>query len=92
MTVWRFVRYWLYIVHRWLGVFACLLFVGWFASGLVMSYVGYPEAQPARRYQAGGGDMQVLLSVNGLALLVLGILPQQLIGLCAIALTQSNFP
>ena len=38
------------------------------------------------------GDMQVLLSVNGLALLVLGILPQQLIGLCAIALTQSNFP
>src|SRR5262245_35425309 len=52
MTVWRFVRYWLYIVHRWLGVFACLLFVSWFASGLVMSYVGYPEAQPARRYQA----------------------------------------
>ena len=26
------------------------------------------------------------------ALLILGILPQQLIGLCAIALTQSNFP
>jgi NADH-quinone oxidoreductase subunit N len=38
------------------------------------------------------GDAQVLLSVNGLALLVLGILPQQLIGLCAIALTQSHFP
>jgi NADH-quinone oxidoreductase subunit N len=38
------------------------------------------------------GDTQVLLSANGLALLVLGILPQQLIGLCAIALTQSNFP
>jgi NADH-quinone oxidoreductase subunit N len=38
------------------------------------------------------GDTRVLLSVNGLALLVLGILPQQLIGLCAIALTQSNFP
>ncbi|HKQ16462.1 MAG TPA: hypothetical protein VJT80_23800 [Steroidobacteraceae bacterium] len=52
MTVWRVVRYWLYIVHRWLGIFACLLFVGWFVSGLVMSYVGYPEAQPARRYQA----------------------------------------
>ena len=52
MTVWRVVRYWLYIVHRWLGVCACLLFVGWFASGLVMSYVGYPEAQPARRYRA----------------------------------------
>jgi NADH-quinone oxidoreductase subunit N len=38
------------------------------------------------------GDNAVLLSVNGLALLVLGILPQQLMGLCAIALTQSNFP
>ena len=38
------------------------------------------------------GDTAVTLSVNGLLLLVLGILPQQLIGLCAIALTQSNFP
>jgi NADH-quinone oxidoreductase subunit N len=38
------------------------------------------------------GDTRVLLSINGLALLALGILPQQLIGLCAIALTQSNFP
>jgi len=38
------------------------------------------------------GDAGVLLSANGLLLLVLGIVPQQLIGLCAIALTQSNFP
>ena len=38
------------------------------------------------------GDMRLILSANGLAVLVLGILPQQLIGLCAIALTQSNFP
>jgi NADH-quinone oxidoreductase subunit N len=38
------------------------------------------------------GDTRVILSANGLAVLVLGILPQQLIGLCAIALTQSNFP
>jgi NADH-quinone oxidoreductase subunit N len=37
-------------------------------------------------------DTWVALSANGLLLLVLGILPQQLIGLCAIALTQSNFP
>lgn len=51
MTAWRFVRYWLYIGHRWLGIVACLFFVLWFVSGLVMSYVGYPEAQPARRYQ-----------------------------------------
>jgi len=38
------------------------------------------------------GDAGVLLSANGLLLLVLGILPQQLIGLCAIALINSNFP
>jgi NADH-quinone oxidoreductase subunit N len=38
------------------------------------------------------GDTSLALSVNGLLLLVLGVLPQQLIGLCAIALTQSNFP
>jgi uncharacterized iron-regulated membrane protein len=51
MTAWRFIRYWLYIGHRWLGIVACLFFVLWFVSGLVMSYVGYPEPQPARRYQ-----------------------------------------
>jgi NADH-quinone oxidoreductase subunit N len=38
------------------------------------------------------GDAWVALSANGLLLLALGVLPQQLIGLCAIALTQSNFP
>jgi NADH-quinone oxidoreductase subunit N len=38
------------------------------------------------------GDTQLVLSVNGLLLLVLGILPQQLIVLCTVALAQSNFP
>ena len=38
------------------------------------------------------GDTWLALSANGLLLLILGILPQQLIGLCAIALTQSHFP
>ncbi len=68
MTAWRFVRYWLYIGHRWLGIGACLLFAIWFASGLVMSYVGYPEAQPARRYQALQPIdwSQVRLDPNGL--------------------------
>ncbi|HVF63189.1 MAG TPA: NADH-quinone oxidoreductase subunit NuoN [Casimicrobiaceae bacterium] len=37
------------------------------------------------------GDARALLSVNGLSLLVLGILPQQLMGLCVLALTQSHF-
>src|SRR6185436_9781433 len=52
MTVWRVLRYWLYIVHRW----------------LVISYDGYPEAQPARRYQALAPVdwSQVRLDPNGL--------------------------
>ena len=36
-------------------------------------------------------DTRVLLSTNGVLLLLLGILPQPLMGLCAIALTQSHF-
>jgi len=34
-------------------------------------------------------DTQVLLSVNGLALLLLGVFPQQLMGLCVLALRSS---
>jgi NADH-quinone oxidoreductase subunit N len=37
------------------------------------------------------GDNRVLLSANGLALLVFGILPQPLMGLCVVALAQSGF-
>jgi len=36
-------------------------------------------------------DTRALLSANGLLLLLLGILPQPLMGLCVIALAQSNF-
>jgi NADH-quinone oxidoreductase subunit N len=35
------------------------------------------------------GDTRLLLSVNGLALLLLGVFPQKLMGLCALALTHS---
>jgi NADH-quinone oxidoreductase subunit N len=37
------------------------------------------------------GDARALLSVNGIALLALGILPQPLMGLCVVALAQSQF-
>jgi NADH-quinone oxidoreductase subunit N len=37
------------------------------------------------------GDTRFLLSANGLALLLFGILPQPLMGLCAVALVQSQF-
>ncbi|MFJ0888918.1 PepSY domain-containing protein, partial [Bordetella bronchiseptica] len=40
---------WLYLLHRWMGVGLCLLFVLWFASGVVMMYVGYPKLTPAER-------------------------------------------
>ncbi|MCG8412635.1 MAG: PepSY domain-containing protein, partial [Pseudomonadales bacterium] len=33
----------LFLTHRWLGIFMCLLFALWFASGIVMMYVEYPE-------------------------------------------------
>lgn len=43
--LWR----WLVVGHRWLGIGTCVLFVMWFASGLVMMYVGYPELTTAER-------------------------------------------
>lgn len=33
----------LFFIHRWLGIFMCLFFALWFASGIVMMYVEYPE-------------------------------------------------
>jgi len=33
----------LIFVHRWMGVFFCLLFLTWFASGIVMMYWQYPQ-------------------------------------------------
>ena len=37
------------------------------------------------------GDTSVMLSANGLALLLFGILPQPIMGLCAVALVQSQY-
>ena len=46
---WKVGKRWLYFVHRWLGVAACLLFVLWFISGLTMMYVRFPRLQEAER-------------------------------------------
>jgi hypothetical protein len=35
--------------HRWLGIGGCLLFVTWFASGIVMMYARMPELSNAER-------------------------------------------
>ena len=39
----------LIFVHRWMGVLFCLLFLSWFASGMVMMYWQYPEVTPDDR-------------------------------------------
>ncbi|HMN45253.1 MAG TPA: PepSY domain-containing protein [Povalibacter sp.] len=44
-TLWR----WLVVGHRWLGIVTCVLFALWFASGLVMMYVGYPQLTSQER-------------------------------------------
>jgi hypothetical protein len=37
------------LLHRWLGIFGCLLFIAWFASGIVMIYARMPELAPHER-------------------------------------------
>jgi len=39
----------LFSIHRWLGIGMCLLFALWFASGIVMMYVEYPELTEEER-------------------------------------------
>ena len=46
---WKVGKRWLWFIHRWLGVAACLLFVLWFLSGLVMMYVRFPTLDEAER-------------------------------------------
>ncbi|SAI34667.1 Uncharacterised protein [Bordetella ansorpii] len=41
-----------YLVHRWTGVAGCVLMALWFASGVVMLYVGYPKLTPWERLGA----------------------------------------
>jgi hypothetical protein len=39
------------LVHRWLGVALCLLFLLWFASGIGMMYWDFPSVSPADRLE-----------------------------------------
>ncbi len=38
-------------VHRWLGIAGCLLFIAWFASGVVMMYARMPSLSAQERLQ-----------------------------------------
>ena len=48
----RLTRRWLYIIHRWIGIVTCLLFAMWFASGVVMMYVAFPQLTSRERWAA----------------------------------------
>jgi NADH-quinone oxidoreductase subunit N len=75
----------------WLAVVAVLTSViGAFYYLRIVKLMYFDDPVDQSRIEAHG-DARALLSVNGLALLVLGILPQPLMGLCAIALAQSQF-
>ncbi len=39
----------LFLVHRWFGVAMCMLFAMWFATGIIMMYVEYPELTEEER-------------------------------------------
>lgn len=36
--------------HRWLGIFACLLFMLWFATGLVLHFVHFPQLDAEEKF------------------------------------------
>lgn len=50
--MYRKVRRYLYLTHRWLGIIMCLLFTLWFASGAVLMYVHYPALTEEERIGA----------------------------------------
>jgi NADH-quinone oxidoreductase subunit N len=69
----------------WLAVTAVVLsLVGAFYYLRVVKLMYFDEPAPGLA-AAGGGAARVLLSLNGLALLALGILPQRLMALCQAA-------
>jgi uncharacterized iron-regulated membrane protein len=40
----------LFLLHRWFGVAMCLLFGLWFASGIILMYVDYPQLTEDERF------------------------------------------
>jgi NADH-quinone oxidoreductase subunit N len=77
--------------YTWLAVVAVLMSaIGAFYYLRVVKLMYFDDPVDQSAIEAHG-DARALLSVNGLALLALGILPQPLMGLCVIALAQSRF-
>lgn len=75
---------WLAVV----GVIAALIGAFYYLRIVKLMYFDEPvDRSPIE----ARGDTSVMLSANGLALLVFGILPQPIMGLCAVALVQSQY-
>ena len=75
----------------WLAVIAVLTsVVGAFYYLRIVKLMYFDDPVDAEAIDTPG-DARALLSANGLALLVLGVLPQYLMGLCTLAVTQSYF-
>jgi NADH-quinone oxidoreductase subunit N len=75
----------------WLAVVAVMAsLVGAFYYLRVVKLMYFDDATDTAPI-AARGDNRWLLSANGLALLVFGVLPQPLMGLCVVALAQSGF-
>src|SRR5688572_18761949 len=64
----------LIVVHRWLGVALCVLFLLWFPSGIVMMYWGFPDVSPADRLARSAPLDAVAIRVTpGAAFATLGL-------------------
>lgn len=64
MSFQRKLERWIILIHRWIGIAVCVLFVVWFASGLVMLHTTYPRLMD-HEYREGLTTLQwdrVLLS------------------------------
>ena len=73
----------------WIAVIAVLFsLVGAFYYVRVVKVMYFDEPAPDRPLEAAS-DMRIALSANGLAILVLGVLPQYLLGLCSTAIVRS---
>ena len=55
---------WLAWFHRWTGVALCLLFVVWFASGLVLVFVPFPSLPDFERRAAGESAQLAQLTLS----------------------------
>src|ERR1700730_10528878 len=73
-------------VHRWLGITLGLLFVLWFASGIVLSFVPFPSLAARDRISAGEAlDLEKVRVAAAVALAAAGKVPVMHLRLISVA-------